>query len=57
MTGELLPTIWLMITETGHFYPIRPSTLCKAEDHAALNPHLIRIEDKDGKVLWQRTAQ
>lgn len=52
-TFELLPTVWLMFTPTG-FYPIQPSNRCKPEDHAEINPHIVRIEDVDGKVLWER---
>jgi hypothetical protein len=51
--AELLPTIWIMHTADG-WYPIQPSTRCKPEDHAALNPHVIRIEDASGNVLWDR---
>lgn len=54
---RLLPTVWLMITRDGHFYPIRPSSSCKAEDHGRLNDHLIRIEDAEGKTLWERPVQ
>jgi hypothetical protein len=51
--GELLPTVWLMFTADG-FYPIQPSSMCKAEDHGRLNPHVTRIESANGKVLWTR---
>jgi hypothetical protein len=54
--AQLLPTVWLMFTADG-FYPIQPSTLCKPEDHGALNDHVTRIEDADGKVLWRRVIQ
>lgn len=59
MPGErkeayLLPTVWIMRTANG-WYPIQPSNLCKPEDHGALNPHVIRIEDADGNVLWDRS--
>ena len=47
--------IWIMFTEDG-FYPIQPSERCKPEDHGALNDHVVRIEDIDGKVLWKRPA-
>jgi hypothetical protein len=50
---NLLPTVWIMRTRDG-FYPIQPSIMCKAEDHGRLNPHVIQIEDADGKVLWKR---
>ena len=53
--AELLPTFWLMFTANG-FYPIVPSSHCKAEDHGKLNPHVIRIENADGKTLWRRDA-
>lgn len=52
--NELLPTLWLMITRDGHFYPIQPSEECKPEDHGELNDHVVRIEDMDGNVLWRR---
>ena len=29
----------------------------QAEDHGRLNPHVIRIEDTHGNVLWERSAQ
>jgi hypothetical protein len=51
--ATLLPTIWVMRTEDG-FYPIQPSTRCKPEDHGRINPHVLSIEDADGKVLWVR---
>lgn len=53
---KLLPTVWLMFTKDG-FYPIQPSTKCKPEDHGRINDHVIRIEDVNGKVLWERTIQ
>lgn len=56
MIAKLLPTFWLMFTADG-FYPIQPSTKCKPEDHAELNPHVIRIEDAEGNVLWKREVQ
>ncbi len=46
-------SIWIMFTATG-FYPIQPSEKCKPEDHGALNPHVHRIEDMRGNVLWTR---
>lgn len=55
-SAELLPTVWLMFTPEG-FYPIQPSTLCKPEDHARLNDHVIRIEDAEGNTLWKRSIQ
>ena len=57
MTNELLPTVWVMITRDGHFYPIQPSDECKPEDHGELNDHVIRIEDIDGNTLWKRAMQ
>lgn len=52
---ELLPTIWVMRTADG-WYPVQPSARCKPEDHGELNPHVVRIEDMNGKVLWDRPA-
>lgn len=49
----MLPTFWLMVTEEG-FYPIQPSIFCKPEDHGHLNPHVVRIEDADGRTIWRR---
>ena len=51
--AELLPTVWIMRTVDG-WYPIQPSTKCLPADHGRLNPHVIRIEDADGNVLWER---
>ena len=56
LAAALLPTVWLMFTKDG-FYPIQPSTMCKPEDHGALNDHVIRIEDANGNVLWRRGMQ
>jgi len=56
MKNALLNTVWIMHTETG-WYPIQPSILCKPADHGKLNPHVKRIEDADGKVIWERLAQ
>jgi hypothetical protein len=50
----LLPTVWVCRTLCGHFYPIQPSNVCKAEDHGKLNPDLASIEDANGVVLWRR---
>lgn len=50
---RLLDTVWIMIREDG-WYPIQPSSKCKPEDHAELNPDIIRIEDADGIVLWRK---
>lgn len=60
MTAEpakLLPTVWIMRTASGHWYPIQPSDRCKPEDHGLLNPHVTRIEDASGNVLWRRVTQ
>lgn len=51
--AKLLPTVWIMRTQ-DHWYPIQPSDRCKPEDHGRLNPHVLRIEDGAGKVLWER---
>jgi hypothetical protein len=53
--NKLLPTVWLMFTRDG-FYPIQPSWQCRPDDHAALNAHIIRIEDPEGNVLWNRSV-
>ena len=45
--------IWLMKTEAG-FYRIQPTIFCKPEDHGELNPHVLCIEDMNGRVLWRR---
>lgn len=50
---ELLDTVWIMKTKDG-FYPIRPSTKCKPEVHGELNPHVVSIEDVDGRTIWRR---
>jgi len=50
---KLLNTTWIMRTRDG-WYPIQPSDKCKPEDHGALNPHVIRIEDVDGRCIWRR---
>lgn len=50
---RLLLTLWLMRTADG-FYPIQPSERCRPEDHGRLNPHVMSIEDMDGKTLWKR---
>lgn len=55
-SATLLPTVWIMFTDDG-FYPIQPSTQCRPEDHGRLNDHVLRIEDADGKTLWERTDQ
>lgn len=52
----LLPGVWLMFTKDG-FYPIQPSILCKPEDHGNLNPHVVRIENARGDILWERKEQ
>lgn len=54
--SELMPTLWIMRTKDG-FYPIQPSTKCRPEDHGRLNDHVVRIEDMDGNVLWERAIQ
>jgi hypothetical protein len=54
---RLLPTVWIMFTVTGGWYPIRPSERCRPEDHGRLNDHVVRIEDPSGTVLWERTKQ
>ena len=54
--NKLLDTVWIMKTEDG-FYPIQPSEKCTPEDHGKLNPHVVEIEDADGKVIWRRTQE
>jgi hypothetical protein len=54
---ELLNEIWIMRTDTGHFYPVQPSEKCRPEDHGKLNPHVVKIEGTDGRVLWERELQ
>jgi hypothetical protein len=53
---SLLPTVWIMRTADGGFYPIQPSDKCKPEDHGRLNDHVVSIEDLEGNVLWKRSA-
>lgn len=55
--ASLLPTVWIMRTADGGFYPIQPSDKCKPEDHGMLNDHVVAIEDLEGNVLWKRSAQ
>jgi hypothetical protein len=55
MKNKLLPTMWIMRTADGFWYPIQPSEKCKPEDHGRINPHVIAIEDAAGVVLWKRT--
>lgn len=50
----LLNTAWTMHTRDGYFYPIQPSARCRPEDHGEINPHVVRIEDIDGRVIWRR---
>lgn len=56
MTPKLLPTQWIMRTHDG-WYPIQPSDKCKPEDHGRLNPHIVAIEDLDGRVIWRRNPK
>jgi len=51
--NKLRQTFWIMRT-ADWFYLIQPSTKCKPEDHGELNPHVMSIEDEDGKVIWRR---
>ena len=53
MENKLRQTFWIMRTADG-FYPIQPSVKCKPEDHGELNPHVMSIEDEDGKTIWRR---
>ncbi|NSZ73912.1 DUF1653 domain-containing protein [Agrobacterium tumefaciens] len=55
--ASLLPTVWIMRTVDGGFYPIQPTDKCKPEDHGKLNDHVVSIEDIDGNALWKRSAQ
>lgn len=48
--------VWIMFTADG-FYPIQPSKRCRPEDHGALNPHILRIEDIEGNVIWKREVR
>lgn len=52
--ADLLPTVWIMRTRDGHFYPIQPSDRCRPEDHGRLNDHVTSIEDVDGNTIWRR---
>lgn len=54
---KILPAVWIMCTHDGYFYPIQPSEKCTPEDHGNLNDHVVRIEDIDGNVLWERMHQ
>lgn len=55
--NKLRNTVWIMKTKDGHWYPIQPSERCKPEDHGNINPHVVAIEDVNGKVLWKRVTQ
>ena len=50
-------TFWTMHTADGHWYPVQPSIFCKPKDHGELNPHVARICDADGNVIWERASQ
>jgi len=46
----------LFITKDGHFYPIQLSgtkpTADEVPEHVALNPHVARVENVKGGVIW-----
>ena len=42
-----------MFTDVG-WYPIEPREGDTPEEHGRLNPHVQRIEDFRGNVLWER---
>jgi hypothetical protein len=50
----LLKAFWIMRVKGGHWYTIQPSERCKPEDHGAINPHVVQIEDESGAVIWRR---
>ncbi len=60
--GSILnkPECLIMVSAKG-FYPIKPvpgvPLKQQAKDHGLLNDHILRVEDLDGNVLWQRTIQ
>lgn len=54
MKNELRKETWIMHTFDGFWYPITPSVKCKPEDHGNLNNHIIKIEDVEGNILWER---
>lgn len=55
----MIGIVAIFFREEG-FYPIRFSGAKppreEAADHAALNPGTLRIEDRDGNILWQAEA-
>lgn len=53
--NRLLNTMWVMRTSDG-WYPMQPSERCVPEDHGALNPRVLTIEDEHGRVIWRRLA-
>lgn len=54
MKNELKNETWIMHTVDGHWYPVTPSVKCTPEDHGFLNDHVVRIENMNGDILWER---
>jgi hypothetical protein len=55
--GSERMNILLMVTAEG-FYPVyalhSPSLQQQAKDHGELNDRVIRVEDFNGNILWER---
>lgn len=51
----------VMIMESGNFYPVEAVAGVgleqQAKDHGELNPHLVRVEDAQGHILWERPEE
>ena len=60
-TLPLSDEILIMRPKAGGFYPIQAvkgTTLAEqAKEHGELNPHIARVEDVAGNVLWERAVQ
>jgi hypothetical protein len=48
--------IYIFVRDDG-FYPVEEVTDEKVIAHAPLNPGTRRIEDSEGRIVWQETKQ
>lgn len=53
--------VLVIFMASGNFYPVEAvegvTLEQQAKDHGELNPHVVRVEDKDGAVLWTRPEE
>lgn len=52
-----MSNVYLFVREGGFFYPIELNDDNDAKANAECNPGTMRVEDMEGRIVWEVTKQ